>query len=313
MKLHLLSLLSAVACAGRAAEAPAGPLWPDDAPGLEGRADAERVLDSRPAVQKKSEGFNFTLLPKSFQSNPRIEMTVYSERTEWGRMLPDVSLGDPAYYVAQSQGYQPMGSSQPHEHPPAQEQIEALLHRVLEQRGYLPARDPAHPPTLALFYYWGSHSGIDVQEVMENPHLMHLRNRDILQRAQLVGGRANAAKYARQMAHGIPLTERTPKEEHLRYQAENNLYYVVVSAYEFVPLAQGERRLAWRTTMTVNDRGLNMQETLPPLIISAANYLGRDTLESVALERRISRGSVTLGPLLIIGEAPPDSFSSQTK
>jgi hypothetical protein len=264
-------------------------------------------------LKQRPGGFHLELLPKAFMSDPQIEMTVYSERTEYGRTLPDVTPGQPAYYVAQSQGYQPMGSSPVSEHPPAQEKIEALLQRVLEKRGYLPARDLAHPPTLALFTYWGTHSGIDVQEVVERPDLITLRERDILERARLVGGRANVEKLARQMAYGIPLHERMAREEHLRYQAEHNLYYVVVSAYDFARLAQGERRLVWRTTMTVNDQGVSIKETLPPLIASALDFFGRDTGESLALQRRISRGSVTLGPLIIIGSVPPELVPVQTK
>ncbi|HWA24172.1 MAG TPA: hypothetical protein VG734_00760 [Lacunisphaera sp.] len=289
MKLPVLALALLAAGASRAAEA--------GEPGF--------VPETQAPLVRRSGGFNLELLPKPFQTNPRIEMTVYSERTPWGREQPDVSPSTPAYYVMQSQGYQPMGSNPVRENPPPKEVIDELMQRVLEARGFLPVRDPTKTPTLAIIYYWGSHSGLDVQDVMENPALMDLRNRDILQRAMLVGGRGNAAKYSRQIAYGVPLSERQAREEHLRYQIHNNLYYVVVSAYDYESLSLGQRRLVWRTTMTVNDRGLNMDETLPPLIVSATDFFGRDTGETMALERRINRRSVTLGPLMIIGVASP--------
>jgi hypothetical protein len=272
--------------------------------------DLSLIPESGQPLVKKPGGFRLELMPKAFASNPQIEMTVYSERTEHGRRLPDASLEHPAYYVVQSQGYQPMGSSRFHEHPPTQEQVETLLQGVLEKRGFLPARELTQPPTLALFYYWGSHAGIDIRQALEMPELMSLRDQDILQRARLVGGNPLVEKISRQMSYGTPLTERTAKEEHLRYQMEHDLYYVVVSAYEFNSLAKGERKLVWRTTMTVNDQGLSMKETLPPLIISAMDFFGRDTGGSVALERRVSRGNVTLGPLIIIDDAVPDHSSA---
>ncbi|HEX2860415.1 MAG TPA: hypothetical protein VHN79_02200 [Lacunisphaera sp.] len=262
---------------------------------------------------KRPGGFHFQLMPKAFTSNPQIEMTVFSERTEYGRTLPEPSPENPAYYVVQSQGYQPMGSSTPREHPPEHDQIDALLQGVLEKRGFLPARELTRPPTLALFYHWGSHSGIDIRDVLDTPELMDLHDRDILQRARLVGGKALVEKISRQLAYGVPLFERTPKEEHLRYQLHHNLYYVVVSAYDFSLLAQGERKLVWRTTLTVNDQGVSMKETLPPLIVSAMDFFGRDTGESVALQRRITRGKVTLGPLMIIGEVTPPPPSPSAK
>lgn len=255
---------------------------------------------------KRPGGFHLDLLPKSFSSKPKIDMTVYSERTDYGRTLPDVTPENPAYYMAQSQGYQPMGSSPAGVTPPSQEQVEELLRGVLEKRGYLPSDVPSHPPTLALFYYWGAHAAIDLKEAMESPELMRLRENDILQRAKLVGGRAYAEKLLRQLTHGTTPADHTPREEHLRYQVQNDIYYVVISAYEFSSLTRGERRLVWRTTMTVNDQGVSMKETLPTLIVSATDFLGRDTGESVAIERRINRSSVTLGPLIIIESGVPN-------
>jgi hypothetical protein len=255
-----------------------------------------------PTISKKS-GFVFELLPKAFASKPAIDMTVYGERTEYGRTLPDVAPDRPAYYVAQSLGFQPMGSSPNAGTPPSAEQIEVLLREVLEKRGYRFASELAHPPSLALTYYWGAHGTVDLRDVLDNPDLWPRRARDVHQRARLVGGKAFADKMEREMNYGYFPGQFTGRDEYLRFQVQNDLYYVVVSAYDFNLLAKGERRLVWRTTLTVNDQGVSMRETLPPLIASAVDYFGRDTGEAVALQRRISRGSVTLGPLMIIGEA----------
>ncbi|MDQ5980447.1 MAG: hypothetical protein QG602_3424 [Verrucomicrobiota bacterium] len=262
---------------------------------------------------KRPGGFHLDLLPKAFASNPQIEMTVFSERTTYGRTLPEPTPEQPVYYVAHSQGYTQMGSSPIRENPPEREKIDGLLQRVLEKRGYLPAREISHPPSLALFYYWGSHTGIDLRDVMASPELIALRRRDILERARLVGGMARVEKMAREMDSGIPPLQRMAREEHLGYQVNHDLYYVVVSAYDFGALTRGERKLAWRTTLTVNDQGVSMKETLPPLITSAMDFYGRDTGETLALERRISRGSVTLGPLIIIGTALPDPTPAPAK
>lgn len=264
-------------------------------------------------IPKEPGGFVFTLLPKSFASKPRIDMTVYSELTELGRTLPEASPENPAYYVAFNNGYQPMGSNPTGEHPPVADAIEALLKRVLAQRGFLASGAAGPPPTLALFYHWGSHSGVSLAESLAEPEMDRLRNQDVLQRAKLVGGPAYAEKLAREMSGDLIRADRTARENHLRYQIENDLYYVLVSAYEFTSLNQGQRRLVWRTTLTVNDQGVSMQETLPPLIASATAFFGRDTKESLALQRRINRGSVTLGPLIIIENDVPDPGAPESK
>jgi hypothetical protein len=278
------------------------------------RAQAPRP-DPAPAAARKRFLEDFRLLPKSFQSDPRINMTVYSERSDYGRTLPDATPENPVYYQAQSQGFKSMGSEPSGVTPPDQEQIETLVRDVLQKRGFLPASE-AHPPTLALFYFWGAHVGLDLkdfdpEEVLERPDLVAQRDRDIFERARLVGGRAYAEKLVHRMTFGsTAAADITTRDDHLRYQIQHSIYYVVISAYDFAGLTRKERRLAWRTTMTVNDQGVSIKETLPAVISSAQNYVGRDTSESVVLERRITRGSVTLGPLTIIGEVPAPASPS---
>lgn len=275
-----------------------------------GATDAAQM--DEPLVPKRR-GFHLELLPKSFSPSPQIEMTVYSERTEHGRGFPEATPDRPVYYVAHSQGFQPRGETPAGEHPPLPDQIGTLLHKTLARRGFLPAREREHPPTLALFYYWGSHSAVDRELMMLIPDLWHRERQNIVERAMLVGGHAYARRIARLLDEGMPFYERTGKNDHLLYQAEHDLYYVVVSAYEYAPLAHGERRLVWRTTLTVNAQGVSMQETLPPLITSATRFFGRDTGEAVALERRIHRGSVELGPLVIIESDVPAPTDTKGK
>ncbi len=82
-------------------------------------------------------------------------------------------------------------------------------------------------------------------------------------------------------------------------------YFVVASAYDYKALAKGERRLLWRTKMTVNSMGVNMAESLPPLIASAAPFLGRETAEPVAMTKQVSRsGRVEVGTPTVDERAP---------
>lgn len=266
-------------------------------------------LTAQPVAEKPSP-FRLQLLPKSFSARPSLEMTVYSERTDYGRTLPEASPQHPVYYVAHNSGYRPLGSAPPGDrHLPDAGQMEKLLHDALAKSGFLPAEGSGQQPTLALFYHWGTHAGVDPKDALlmggglDLESLTILHHQDILERAALVGGRPYAKKLEWELSYGAGPGSFTARNEHLRYQAENDLYYVIVSAYDYASMARNERRLAWRTTLTVNDDGVAMKETFPPLLLSAVDYFGRDTGESVALERHIDRSSVTLGPLNIIGEA----------
>lgn len=92
------------------------------------------------------------------------------------------------------------------------------------------------------------------------------------------------------------LRARSAAMERLVDELFSSSYFVIASAYDVKALGKGERRLLWRTKMTVNSFGLNMAESLPPLIATAAPYLGRETREPVLLTKRLDRaGNVQVG------------------
>ncbi|HVS54086.1 MAG TPA: hypothetical protein VHD62_17150 [Opitutaceae bacterium] len=90
-------------------------------------------------------------------------------------------------------------------------------------------------------------------------------------------------------------------------------YFVVATAYDYAELAKGHRVVLWRTKMTVNSLGVDMKESLPPLVASAAPYLGRETVDPVVISKRIDRtGNVEIGtPTVIEGNvADPNPKNS---
>ena len=264
-----------------------------------GLAQTPASLPRPPDALVENRGFHLDLLPKAFISNPTIEMTVYSELTEYGRTLPEASPQNPVYYVAHSGGFRPMGEPMGGEHPPMPEVLEQTFLRILTERSYVATTDQAHPPALMLNYFWGSHTALDPELALM---FRELHEQNMLDRALLVGGRPYARKLQQEMEFGMTILNISAKQDYLHYQAAHDLYYVVVSAYDFKSIASGERKLAWRTTMTVNAQGVSMKETLQPLISSGGYYLGRGSGEPMAIRREVQRGTVKLGPLRIIEE-----------
>jgi hypothetical protein len=59
--------------------------------------------------------------------------------------------------------------------------------------------------------------------------------------------------------------------------------------------------------MTVNSMGVNMAETVPPLIASASPYFGKETLDPVVVTKRLGHdGHVDVGvPVVVPDSAPP--------
>jgi hypothetical protein len=108
-----------------------------------------------------------------------------------------------------------------------------------------------------------------------------------------------------------------PELDRLIDELFSSSYFVVASAYDHDLLAQGKAVLLWRTKMTVNSLGVNMEESVPPLIASAAPYLGRETTDPVLISRRVDReGNVLIGtPTVVEGNVslPKDTKAAPAK
>src|SRR6266700_7076344 len=90
----------------------------------------------------KTGEFAFSLLPKSFQRNPTLEMTVNTEFTDYGRLLRSASPEQPVYYVPLPAGYKEFGGSIGGQHPPPPADLERAMKKALAVNGYLQAEKP---------------------------------------------------------------------------------------------------------------------------------------------------------------------------
>jgi hypothetical protein len=294
------------------------------------------ALRAPPAAKfaEKSE-WVFSLLPKSLQKNPNLDLTIITEMTELGKKLPPVSPDQPAYYITQSAGFHQMGESVSNEKSIAAAEVERILTHSLAANGYLPAKPPAHPPSLVIIYTWGSHSLL--REVdPENPSLSpEMVARNVLDRAALVGGEkfarhllelfneadilaqsasvptppdGNAVLGQAQLDFLNPVSRfknQSAKNEFLVDQAADDIYFVVASAYDYQSVTAQRKKLYWRTRMTVAAQGVSQPQTLPTLIATAAPFLGKDMAESEIVTRRpVPEGRVEIGTPTVVESVP---------
>jgi hypothetical protein len=260
------------------------------------------------------------LLPKSLRNNPTIEVTVLTEVTEAGKRLPLSTPENPAYYEAVPAGYHQFGGPLREETLPPGD-MERLLIRSLATRGYLPAHAPEEPPSLLIVYSWGSHLDLDGDPNASPDEI----RRHLLQRAALVGGEKFASELSLVLDQeqewqiaastlGLPtdlgplglFRRRSIRNESLLEQVRGELYYVVASAYDYQLAATDERRLLWRTRLTVASQGVAQRETLPVLVLSGGPYFGRDMSDADILSKRVMRGAtVEVGPATVVEPVPP--------
>ncbi len=291
---------------------------------------ASAAAEKEKPAAKKSE-WVFSLLPKSFQKNPQLEITVITEMTPAGRQRPAPTAQAPAYFEAFSPGPKHLGESAGNQVTLKPADIERLLTRALATNGYLPAKMPAQPPSILIIYTWGSHSLLTEGDA-ENPVLSGEQiARNLLDRAALVGGEKFAARLLdlfekadamsiagratpppggesvftpamMEFANPVNQFKRAdPKNEFLVDQAASNVYYVVASAYDYRSVTEKRRLLLWRTRMTVAADGVSQEQTLPTLVSSAAPFFGRDMPEAEILTKRALReGNVEIGTPTVV-------------
>ena len=98
--------------------------------------------------------------------------------------------------------------------------------------------------------------------------------------------------------------ERDAKTRQLVEDSFGSCYFVIVSAFDYAAFSRGERRLLWRSTLTVNASGISMDDGLPELIHTAAPHFGKATEGAITLSRKISRdGQVEAGPAATEGKS----------
>jgi hypothetical protein len=294
---------------------------------------ATTASSSKPA-RERSPDFVFSLLPRSFQRNPRLDVTVITEVTKDGKKLPPVSKTAPAYFIPFAAGCQQLGATYVGESLPVVAELERHLQRSLAAYGYLPAQPPATPPSLVIIYSWGTHNDLEHVDYSEIPGGSPLSTqqvaRHLYERALLIGGSRFAREFAVALVGYSDLSYAPVSSEMLdfasplnllRYRNENygflldhvadELYFLVASAYDYNALSKNEKKLLWRTRITVSNAGVSMKETVPALIASAGPFFGKEMDAVNVVPKRLTRGAlVEVGTARVIEDEVPASAVS---
>ena len=281
------------------------------------------------ATEQSDRGSTFSFLPKSFQKDPPVRMTVITEMTVDGGKARVPTAEKPMFYLSHSVGNHDEGEASGQKKIIPIETLQPLLQKALADNHYLPA-DAAHPAALVMIFSWGSANRFDnrtdsmvdvspppgpgqpdtgTSTYFEEPEDVmsydYATRQNFLARAQLVGG----VKFAHEVAEAFKqadmlhdsgttfaglepldlMMDRDPLARQLLQETMDDCYYVVASAYDAYAMAHGQRRLLWQTKMTTNSAGLAMTETLPALVKSGAPYFGRLMTEATILRGHLEQ------------------------
>jgi len=244
--------------------------------------------------QPRSSDVTGQLAPLSFGKNPRLDMVVVAETSPESAKLVRPTPDQPASYVAFDDGYREAGDPVANEKPPTAAAVARALRQTLAAEGYRPATAQT-PPTLLLIYHWGSlnRDSLAIRNGMEiDPNLKA--------RVALVAGRA----YERQIDDDIvqrqisrdlhtnfpPPLFLSDQARELRQLAQDDRYFVIVTAYDYAALGRHEARRLWRTKMSASNAGVAMAAALPALIQGGGPYFGRGNEDSQFVRTALGLG-----------------------
>jgi hypothetical protein len=266
------------------------------------------------------------LLPRSFQRNPQMEVSVLTEMTAEGKALPVPDATHPTYYAGWDGGLVEAGDIVAGEKPPKKERLAAIMQQALAASGYLPATKE-HPPSVIVHYRWGSYNHLTSMPSPDGPAASTddtdttssstsetdptddlsdpMVRRNLTARAALVGGVGFSRDLLKAAEFGLidEFRQRDPRNEDLVEMALGDLYFVVAVAYDAGAAKQGKAHQLWITKISTNSQGLAMDETLPALATNGRNVFGHETNGPVLTSARLFDGKVEVGQAVVVPES----------
>ncbi len=213
-----------------------------------------------------------------------MDAVVVAEQTNQGAMLAPPAADRPAFYVAYDGGYIEAGDPIAGEKPPTAAVIGQTLRQVLAAQGYQPAPAPG-AASLLLVYHWGAIN----TDTIAIPRFTKIKP-NLKARIYLVASTRKAAtlenfllsrKSAPIANDWAPVPGFLSGElQDVLSRAQDDHYFVIVSAYDFAAISRREPTLLWRVKLSARSVGSDMDEVLPALIKTGGPFFGRNLPEA---------------------------------
>jgi len=230
---------------------------------------------------------------QSAPDGKKFYMAVVAERTDQTAKPVLPAPDHPAYYVAYDAGYIEAGDPIGGEEPASAAAVAQALRDTLASQNFLPA--PA--PSLLIVYHWGvirpdSHQIRDTFNIQPNLKARialvspSTQARDI--ENYLLERRMGRISPAFRVSNFLPSAERNILD-----LAQDDRYFVIVSAYDFAALTRRETKLLWRLRVSTRSPGESMSEALPAMLSAGAPYFGRHLTDTLTLKAPLFPAGLT--------------------
>lgn len=195
------------------------------------------------------------------------DILVVGDVTAAGRAVAPASPEHPVYYEPMWAGFRELGAVAAGEREPPLESAKQALTDALRKRGYVPASSGTPPPTVMIFFAWGTlnpdlstsvGSGMDGQDETIS-----------FNSAQMLGFLG---------AHKVAtLSEFSADRDRVASAAREDQYFLAVAAYDRDSVYQRKRKLLWMTRIATDALRVWLPSVLPAMVAGGAPFFGKDT------------------------------------
>jgi hypothetical protein len=237
------------------------------------------------------------------RAEPKTAVDVVVDFTPAGRKLDRPAPGKPVYYYPLLGGYQALGAAAAGDDaPPPPLEVAHLVAVELAKQGYLATRavsESGHlalapTPSLVIAVHWGR-----IHPIIDGPADPSVGGGIFYNQNQMLALVGGASFQDLLLSFG---------REDLMRAADQNRYFVVVTAFDFHAARKNHQRVQlWQAKMSVPNTGVTLTDVLPAMVRAGGPLFGRETKQpQVLLVPLAPEGRVEIGnPTVTEGPAPP--------
>jgi hypothetical protein len=234
-------------------------------------------------------------------AEPQCEVNVNVTLSDAGRKLTPPTRAQPAYYYPVVAGWQEKGAVVAGEKPPPRLTVVHELAKALAGQGYLVVDAKTPPPTLLLVLHWG-YMNPQIDDLSTDPGSPQKIFFNEKQMVGLVGGGT------------LGNLDLSFERESVMQGAEDDRYFIIVSAYDFADAMKKKKTLLWQARMSTPSAGLTMADVIVPLVKNGAPLFGRETLRPKWVTTPVGpEGKVEVGTPSVVPDAEPPPPSPRTE
>jgi hypothetical protein len=226
------------------------------------------------------------------------DVLVVSDALTGGEAPPEPTADNPVYYIFLGGTEQDIGGSIAGIPSPTAAQMREVVARELARRHSIETQLGGPLPQLAVILAWGT-AALDTFEQYDSE----------------TGESTNIAFNEREMRRLLGFTKVQPRPfrksetDHLNDALNSDRFYILVAALDAMALRQREKKLVWRTRISIDARRTDLVKSMGVMIASAGPFFGRHEDRPVVVDDMLRKNTqVDVGEATVVGTdvpAPP--------